>query len=234
MVRRRSDPDCTTTGCAFGTPLPISSPVIPVLSSCMLNTWTSAASGSLDRASGAATVTMALSSDIYLTGNLSQPCPRCSASGTPGSPGTGTCDRGPRAGLAYTTTNPQGLSRDCPTGGVGPGAPCTPGGGLCLDGAHVGPFAYDPSPLTTATSFDSDPAGLLCPGQMAAGCFGSAACRSIEVRGVTAGPITPAIPAAAVIGSVFCVPATGMGGIDTTAGLPGPGAAALRGTLLVH
>src|SRR5262249_10204493 len=32
-------PDCTTTGCNFGTPLPIPNPALPLLTTCVLNTW---------------------------------------------------------------------------------------------------------------------------------------------------------------------------------------------------
>src|SRR5262249_33647463 len=34
-----ADPDCTNTGCNFGTPLPIPNPTIPGITSCVLNTW---------------------------------------------------------------------------------------------------------------------------------------------------------------------------------------------------
>src|SRR5262249_49091222 len=41
-------PDCTDTGCNFGTPLPIPNPSLPTLSTCALNTWASPASGSVN------------------------------------------------------------------------------------------------------------------------------------------------------------------------------------------
>ena len=85
--------------------------------------------------------------------------------------------------MACTATSSTGLTRDCPTGGVGTftmpcppssqpnpscpphNCPCTPGGAQCCDGWHVGPKAIDLSPLTTGTASDTDPGGLLCPGQ---------------------------------------------------------------------
>src|SRR5262249_53483949 len=105
-----ADPDCTNTGCNFGTPLPIPNPTIPGITSCVLNTWNAAASGTLDLSTGASQTAVPLNSDTYLTGNLGQPCPKCSATGTPSSPGTGTCDRGPRAGMACTTTSSTGYA----------------------------------------------------------------------------------------------------------------------------
>src|SRR5262249_34007965 len=62
-------PDCTDTGCNFGTPLPIPNPAAPALTTCVLNTWSAAASGTLDLASGTSSTNVALSSDVYLTGN---------------------------------------------------------------------------------------------------------------------------------------------------------------------
>jgi hypothetical protein len=246
-----AEPDCTDTGCNFGTPRPLPNPTNPGLSICVLNTWSAPASGTLDLSSGTSTMNVVLNSDVYVTGNLAQPCPRCSATGSPSQPGMGSCDRGPRAGRACTTTSSTGLTRDCPTGGVGtvaspcdggPGfqnccptpatcnCPCTAGGGNCCDGSHVGPISVTLSPLTTGTLIDTDPGGLFCPGQTAVGCFGSAACRTITENGVAAGPLTTDIPASATLAAVFCIPSTNNGLIDTAADLPGPGAVTLPGT----
>ena len=230
-----TDPDCTTTGCRFGTPLPVPNPAIPTLSTCVQNTWSAPASGTLDLVTGSWMPNVPLTADIYLTGNVTQPCPRCSASGSPGSPGTGTCDRGPRAGLACTTTDVSGSTRDCSTGGVSlPSKPCTAGGGACIDGSYVGAFAINLSPLTSATSSLHSATGFLCPSQFEPGCFGSPACRSIEVRGSPAGPIVGGIPASVTIGSAFCVPPTGNGMVDAATGLPGPGAVTLPGHIVVQ
>ena len=229
-----ADPDCTTTGCRFGTPLPIPNPSIPGLSTCLQHTWKAPASGTLDLATGRWMPNVPLTTDIYLTGNLTQPCPRCSASGSAGIAGMGTCDRGPRAGLACTTTNFDGLTRDCSTGGIGPSKPCTAGGGACIDGSYIGALTIDLSPLTTATSSLGSPTGLFCPSQFEPGCFGNPSCRSFEVRGSPAGPVVYATPAPVTVGSVFCVPQTGIGIIDASSGLPGPGAVALQGELVVQ
>ncbi len=232
-------PDCTDTGCNFGTPLPIPNPLIPSITTCVLNTWNAAASGTLDLSTGASSTNVPLISDTYLTGNLAQPCPRCSATGTPASPGTGTCDRGPRATLACMTTSSTGYTRDCPTGGTDGTHPCTPGGGACIDGSHVGPINVNLSPLTTGTATMTNATGAFCPGQTNAsghlfGCFGSAACRTITENGSPAGAISTGVPAPATLASTFCIAGTGNGLVDASADLPGPGAVSLPGTFVAN
>jgi hypothetical protein len=229
-------PDCTDTGCNFGTPLPIPNPTIPNITTCVLNTWSAPASGTLDLAAGTSSTSVPLNSDIYLTGNVGQPCPKCSATGTPSSPGMGTCDRGPRMGMACTTTSSTGYTRDCPTGGANPPTlPCTPGGGLCIDGSHVGVIAVNLTPLTTGSASATNASGLFCPGQGAGqvGCFGSTACRTITENGAPAGAISLGVPANATLASVFCISQTGNGLVDASANLPGPGAVSLPGTFTV-
>src|SRR5262249_3527188 len=61
-----ADPDCTNTGCNFGTPLPIPNPTIPGITSCVLNTWNAAASGTLDLSTGASQTAVPLNSDTFL------------------------------------------------------------------------------------------------------------------------------------------------------------------------
>src|SRR5262249_22583289 len=160
-----ADPDCTNTGCDFGTPLPIPNPTIPAITSCVLNTWNAAASGTLELSTGDSPTAVPLHTDTFLTGTLVQPCPKCSATGSPSSPWTGTCDRGPRAGMACTTTSSTGYTRDCPTGGTDATHPCTPGGGACIDGSHVGVIQVSLSPLTTGTASKTNATGNFCPGQ---------------------------------------------------------------------
>jgi hypothetical protein len=128
------------------------------------------------------------------------------------------------------------VTRDCPTGGVGDPVtqPCTPGGGACIDGSHVGVISVNLTPLTTGAASDTDPGGLFCPGQGAAqvGCFGSTACRTFTENGASPGPITTGVPGNATLASVFCIAATGNGLVDASANLPGPGAVSLPGTMV--
>ncbi len=217
-----ADPDCTTTGCNFGTPLPIAN---GGTSTCVLNTLSAPASGMLDLSTGDMSESIALSSNTFVTGNATQPCPQCSASGSPAAPGHGTCDRGANAGGSCTSTNSQGLTRDCPPGGS--------------DGsAALGSIAVDLTPLTTGTSSKSDAGGLMCSnvGQAAnqKGCFGSTACVTITENGSPAGAITPNTPAPTTLASVFCIPSTSSVIVNFAANLPGPGATSLPGTLVVH
>jgi hypothetical protein len=226
-----ADPDCSTTGCNFGTPLPIPN---GALTTCVLNTFEEPASGTLDPTSGASRTNVKLVSDTYLTGNGAQPCPKCSGHGSPSSPGTGTCDRGPRTGMACTSTNSTGYTRDCPTGGADATHPCTPGGGTCIDGAHIGQIHVDLSPLTTDSPTKSNAGGIFCNGQLHAGCFNQPTCVSITENGAAAGKVTLGGSANATLASVFCIAATGNGIVDGAADLPGPGAVSLPGTYNAH
>jgi hypothetical protein len=87
LPKNTAAPDCSNTACNFGTPLPIPNPTSPTLTTCVLNTFSSPASGTLDLSTGASSTNVALVSDTYLTGNAGQPCPKCSGHGTPSSPG---------------------------------------------------------------------------------------------------------------------------------------------------
>ncbi|MCW5893718.1 MAG: hypothetical protein KIT14_24655 [bacterium] len=213
--------DCTQAGCRFGPPLPIAN---AGLSTCIVNTFASNGHGTLDKATGALSLAVPLATRVFLTGDAAQPCPRCSATGSPGNPGVGTCDRGARAGQSCSTTNSQGLSADCAPGGA--------------DGSSdLGSISVDLSPLVTTTASAANPAGLFCPGQTAggnAGCFGATACRSFQVDGLPAGPIVPDTPQAVSLASAFCIPAVGNIVIDGAAGLPGPGAASLPGSIALR
>src|SRR5262249_23743760 len=112
-----ADPDCTNTNCFFGTPLPIPNPGLPALSTCVMNTWSAPASGTLSLTSGASSPDVSLNSDVSLTGNVTQPCPKCVA---------GTCNRGSRLGLPCVATSSTGYTRDCPTGGSSGATTCGP------------------------------------------------------------------------------------------------------------
>jgi hypothetical protein len=209
--------DCTNTGCYFGPPVPIPN---GGLSACSVSTFAAPASGSTNLLTGASTANVQLALHIYVTGNASQPCPRCSAVGAPGAPGTGTCDRGANAGGACTTLNSHGLSKDCQPGGS--------------DGStDVGTITADLSPVTTGTATLANPSGLFCPAQQDAGCFGDPACRSVQVTGAAPGVslLAAATPQAATLVSTFCVPKTNNPLIDGSVDLPGPAAITLPGTI---
>src|SRR5262249_35164840 len=130
-------------------------------------------------------------------------------------------------------------TRDCPTGGTDATHPCTPGGGACIDGSHVGVILVSLSPLTTGTASKTNATGNFCPGQSnvnghAFGCFGSSACRTITENGVASGAISTGTPATATLAAGFCIGAAGDGRVTRCAALPGPGAVPLRGAFTVH
>jgi hypothetical protein len=188
--------ECSNTGCFFGTPLPISNAGLSV---CVTNTFSAPASGTLDTSTGAATLNFQLNSATVLTGNASQPCPRCSVAvggaacvGSVASPCTGVCDGSPNQGDTCTTTNPDGLTNGCPAPDVNAttsrcyrgannnmtcaGPASCPGGSCAL---FIGDIPISLNPLTTGTASLSSAAGTFCPGQGAgqAGAFNTAICR---------------------------------------------------------
>jgi hypothetical protein len=208
--------DCTTTGCNFGPPVPIPN---GGLSACAVSTFASPASGTVNLLTGATTANVSLNLHLFVTGNGTQPCPRCSATGAPGAIGTGTCDRGARAGLSCSTTNSHGLSKDCQPGGT--------------DGSiDIGSIAANLSPVTTGTTSKSNPAGLFCGGQTNAGCFGLPGCRSfVETGGAPNATLSALSPQPATLASTFCVPSSGNVLVDGSTDLPGPAAISLPGTI---
>jgi hypothetical protein len=252
-----TDPDCTATGCNFGTPLPI---VNDGTSTCVVNTFHADATGTVSLSGGDINLSVNLDSHIFLTGDIQDPsgnpqvCPVCSG---------GTCTTGPNHGKPCTSTNVTGLSRDCPPGGMtcdsgaNGGKFCTQDSD-CPPSGHCQPDAFDfgapglnvnLTPLTTGKTTMSDANGLFCnvpplpsgsPSYQQAnrhrGCFNKPSsrtdtqvCRYIEENGSPAGALTTGGPAKPVtVGAVFCIPNTGNPLIDeVSAGLPGPGATAL-------
>ncbi len=218
-------------GSVFGTPVPIPNPAAPGLSVCVRQVFASAASGSLDLATGSMLLNLELTATTWITADADRPCPTCTGyAGTPdpADPKTGTCDRGASAGAACTTVNPSGLSKDCLPGGS--------------DGSFEVPdFEIDLSPLVTGSTSKTDDAGIFCSGdaeeqQTTAGCFGgdSTRCTSITATGTPAGPLTVDVPSPVTLASVFCLPKAGHVLIDGATSLPGPGVLTVTGRLTVH
>lgn len=242
--------DCTTTGCNFGTPLPI---LNGGLSTCVLNTFAAPATGTLDTSTGVTTdLSIDLNSQVFLSGleryqNGGGPCPVCSEavggpaiSGTPENPATGVCDGGPSAGQPCTTTNSEGLSRDCKPGGVTAEAPCDPAGNTtCADGtSNLGSIPVDLTPLSTGSlEQTADGSGNFCPDQRSPGCFGRAnsavgtTCRKILTAGSAGGAMTANTPVPITLASIFCIPNTSSDLINLSADIAGPGQTSLVGTL---
>ena len=190
---------CSDTGCPFGPPLSISN---GPLSTCVINTFGSPAGGFLDANFGTFTGALPLSASTTVTGNDPEPCPPCTA---------GTCD----ASAANPGASCAAINASLDT------YECLP------SGTTLPSFAVNLSPTSTGTEVlvGSTP----CPGQTSPGCFGDATCDYIEVRGSSAGTLTPG-PKAIRLASAFCIPATGNLLIDGAADLPGPGAVTLPGS----
>ena len=198
---------CTQPGCFFGTPLPIANAGISV---CVTNTFSAPVTGTLNTATGAATLNIQLNSATTLTGVDTQPCPICAVAvggaacvGSPAAPCTGVCDGSPNQGSACTTTNPKGLTNQCPSPAVVTGTQrcyrgpnnnqiCTSSsqcaGSNCVQ--FVGDIPISLNPLTTGVSSLSNASGFFCPGQSTAqkGAFKADICLS----GANSGkPCTP-------------------------------------------
>ena len=91
------------------------------------------------------------------------------------------------------------------------------------------PLPVDLTPLTSATATKTAADGLFCPSQLDAGAFGQTGAKCIAETGMPAGSLSDGQPHPAVLGSVFCIPATGNPAVDGVADLPGPGAIGLNG-----
>ena len=192
--------------CFFGPPLEFPNPAITGLTTCVLNVVHFDASGTGDATTGSSSVTLPLASEVYVTGNLSSPCPHCVS---------GSCTYGANALGPCTTTASSLASQDCP-----------PERGL---GAFQAPLGVTLTGLGTGTSILSDAAGNLCPSQKTAGAFGNPTTKCIKQTGSPAGNLTDGQAHAATLAAAFCIPTTNNGTIDLVADLPGPGATSLNG-----
>jgi hypothetical protein len=227
-----SNNNCSDTGCQFGPYLPIAN---AGTSTCVRNTFGSPASGSFDSGAGTVNGSFPLTSEVFLTANGTDPCPRCVA---------GFCQAGWVSGVGPSPTEGDPCVA---TDGAGSTYDCVPPAGAALPS-----FPVNLTPITTGTASDSDPGGQFCPGQpggASAGAFGcngdgspSPICPGdtpgapdyIEEVGSPAGTVTVGGSAeSGTLASVFCIPSVGgsLGFlINGAANLPGPGATSLPGT----
>jgi hypothetical protein len=203
-----TDSDCTglkgdcapDANCFFGPPIPING--FPP--SCVVNTFASDASGTVDVSTGVSSVSIDLSSRVFLTLGQLSTCPSCAG---------GFCDSGQNAGQACVTTNAGGTSTDCP-----------PSVSL-----FVGAIPVNLTPLNTETQTSTAADGNFCSPQGAAGAFGQVTAEAITQHGSPAGDLSDGQPHASTLVSNFCIPATGSGSLDGLASLPGPGSLSLPG-----
>ena len=208
QVECTSDADCAgiAGGCAFdancyfGPPIPING--FP--SSCVVNTFASDASGTLNLATGDSSVSIQLNSRVFITLGNPTACPICDS---------GACNYGQNAGNFCTTANGSQTTLDC----------------LPSEGTFVGAIPVNLVPLTTDTVTNTAADGLFCSPQADAGAFGQTAAQAITQHGAAAGDGTDNLPHPATLVSNFCIPATGSLALDNLANLPGPGSLSLPG-----
>ena len=104
-VQTGSNNNCSDTGCQFGPFLSIAN---GATSTCVLNTFLSPGSGTLDSVTGELDGSFPLSSKVTLTGNVAEPCPPCMVGGVPGA-GAGVCNAAAlNPGAACTGINAAG------------------------------------------------------------------------------------------------------------------------------
>jgi len=193
--------------CYFGPPLEFPNPILTSLTTCVQNVIQTDAAGMGNPSTGDSTVSLPLSSWVYVTGNITSPCPKCA----------GTCTYGANVGGACLSGGSTGSSQDCPP---------TRGGG-----AFQAPLSVTLNPLTTGTSTLVGASGAFCPNQKTAGAFAVTSSQCIKTVGNAAGDLTDGVPhSGAILASAFCIPTTTNSTIDGVADLPGPGLTSLPGT----
>src|SRR5579862_6040638 len=203
--------------CFFGPPLPIPSPPPnDALTTCVQNVVDTTATGTFDGATGDSNVTLPLGSRVYITGNSTDPCPRCIS---------GTCDA---SWMDVNGSAGEDNGKACTTDGVvvQTSLQCRP-----PLGGYQANLPVNLSPLTTGTASMTNATGQFCPSQAiaSAGAFGNATARCIQETGTPAGDLSDGNPHQSVIASVFCIPKTGNVAVDGVANLPGPGAIGING-----
>ena len=130
---------CTNAGCLFGAPQPIPNSTSTPTSSCWVNVVARNADGAADCRSGALAVSLPLTVQLYLTGDLEpnapgiQACPVC----------TFTCNAG------TNTNGPCNTDTDCPGAGTGS---CV-GPNVCHGGASYPHVACTPADSRVSPSF---------------------------------------------------------------------------------
>jgi hypothetical protein len=217
VLRPVCDPmrHCTAQGCLVGPPVPLAN---AGSSKCGINRAASDITGTLDAETGAMSLALPIASEIYLTANATRPCPLC-VGGTLHACGSGTCEGGPREGLACT---PDGLV----DGGVATSHDCPPPSEL-LVGTVTGFLGPLPALETASVSRET------CP-SAGSGAFGDERATMIRAAGSPAGSLMDGAARPLVAVSVFCVPPSeGALGflVNGAADLPGPGAVAVAGTV---
>lgn len=206
-VECTTDDDCFLDGacqpdanCFFGPPVPVNG--FPA--SCVVNAFASDASGMINLGGPSASLSIQLSSRVFISTLNQTACPQCIGN---------VCTFGQNAGGACETNNVNMTSLDCPP----------------TDGTYIATLPINLSPLTTGEALLTATDGLFCPGQINPGAFSLPDARAIRQQGsLDLGTMESTLV------SIFCIPSTGSASLDNLADLPGPGTLSLPGvTMLV-
>ena len=147
--------NCTATGCLFGPPLPIPNSATTPISLCVINTVSQNGTGTANCSTGASSLSLPLTSELFLTGDLFpnapgiQSCPVCNK----------TCNAGTNA------TGPCNTDADCPGAG---GGSCA-GSNVCHGGPNNGAScvpADSPVDSSFPTTHDCPPTTTLSIGSL--------------------------------------------------------------------
>ncbi len=199
--------------CNFGPPLPIvSPPPFGSLTTCVLNVVQSDASGTVTQGTGDSSISLPLSSRVYITGNTTSPCPKCLSGHCDPTWKTNTATTSPDTNAVCTAVGTKMTTNQC--------RPSLPG--------FQAPLPVSLNPLTTGTTFLTSATGMFCP-QNNAGAFGQTMAQCITETGMVGGDLTDHLAHNSHLVSVFCIPSTGNAAVDGVADLPGPGAFSLNG-----
>lgn len=195
---------CTQAGCPFGPPLPAETLGFGT-NQCVVNTFAEDVTGVVNAVTGELTFHIKLKSDLYSY----QGCPTCQA---------GFCVGGENSGQACSTTNTHGTTLDC----MPSGSPSS--------------FDVELSSLSTSASTLEHASGEFCPLQANSGAFRRDAATKITENGKkpqadVAAKLLEGESAPVTLATTFCMESTGDNAIDAVAGLPGPGAISMRGTI---
>ncbi|HEY8516516.1 MAG TPA: hypothetical protein VIS07_13475 [Candidatus Binatia bacterium] len=185
--------------CFFGPPIPLTS-----FGAWVVNAFQTDLCGEVDLLTTRATFATTISARVYLTGNLTEPCPVCV---------NGQCSAGANAGGACTPVGAAGTSPDCPP----------------ADATFFGALTVPITQLGTGTStITADAEGTFCEGQTAPGALGLPDARVVTESGAGFGSSGSLLGMR--LAGTFCIPATGTL-LDVLAGLPAVGAVSQRGAL---
>jgi len=246
---------CTAAGCLFGTPLPIPNLTNPPTSTCVINEVAMSATGSATCSDGTTSLSLPLTSHVYLTGSVlgTQACAKCTG-GTVGICGSGTCSGGTRSGMSCTPETNTLTSHDCPqpsgtfigdlpipfnlSTGTQTKTSFDPANaqtrtfcGFCFDATVSSAYANPPDPCLSDAECAARGDFFDTCQQHNNGAFRNAFATTVSETGANAGVcISDGATHASTLVSVFCVPPSYDPIVDPSGELPGPGAVSLPGT----